>query len=151
MYAIEIQRTVSEPGHPEISLFGDSYDFVADPTLSTYGEDHSSFDSHVLHIGIEVQNGSDEIVGPITMALFDSHANTHSVYDYRYTAILPGQAHKFEIIVEVPRGYDTRLPAEEIMKGLQPVIEFRDSSGQWWSRRGLDPIQRLARGTHETP
>lgn len=91
-----------------------------------------------FRVQIEVINESRELVGPIVLGAY----NRKTGEDYGAVVlssdrpILPGKAAHYEIVVRARPG--------EHDPGA--VLSFRDSSGQWWTRRGYDPIDPVKFG-----
>lgn len=86
---------------------------------------------------IHVTNGSDEIIGPIALRLFDKRdgrdfGNIELVDD---DPIFPRTVATFSIAV---REGGSMAPL------LRARLTFRDSNGRWWSRSDYDPVQPLA-------
>lgn len=96
-------------------------------------------------------NGSNEIVGPFKLTFADKNTGVEPIQRIDAGAILPGQRRRFEVIVTVADELPEGLSADYMAPGLVPILEFRDSAGLWWVRRGIDPIEQLDRGAHELP
>lgn len=104
---------------------------------TAHGVTRMSAIARVHFANVNVHNRSAEIVGPISLRLYD--LATGLLYaDAEFWSdapILPEQREDFAIAVQAR----TDEPPQ-----LRTQLVFRDSSGRWWQRRDYEPIESLA-------
>lgn len=111
-------------------------------------------------VTIEVQNRSAEIVTDVFIYMVNSHLQqsagleAKSVAGLAFPVLFPYTSEDYTITIPLPEGsiVDPKDPRpEDLASGWIPVIEFRDSSGIWWARRGSARIRKVIRAADELP
>ncbi len=96
--------------------------------------------SPIMRAIVRVHNGSDEIMGPVKIQLWDiGHGRAYDRVTMPTGAIEPGKDYVVDMSV-----VNSHWPGQP---ALGMVIVFRDSSNRWWKRHGFEPIERV----HEDP
>jgi hypothetical protein len=88
-----------------------------------------------LTVKITLHNGSDELIGPFSIGVYDYESGKTAGGNMRMARrdpILPGETYSTSF------GVATRHSRGHLLRG---DIIFRDSSGTAWRRRGAEPIE----------
>lgn len=111
-------------------------------------------------VTVEVQNRSAEIITDVYIYLVNPHLDglgdreAKSVEVLAFAALFQTSAAEYSLSIPLPEGtvVDPRDPRpQELGSGWIPVVEFRDSSGVWWARRGPARIRKVVRSADELP
>lgn len=95
----------------------------------------------VIHVVVRVHNGSNELMGPVKVQLWDiGLRKPMERVTLTLDQIEPGSDDIGEMTV-----INEHAPAGEPGVGL--VLVYRDSSRRWWKRQEMEPIERI----HEDP
>lgn len=90
-----------------------------------------------LVVKITLHNGSDELIGPFSIGVYDYELDETTANSTRVSSrdpLLPGESYSTSIGVATEHGRGHLLRGD---------IVFRDSSGEVWRRRGAEPIEEL--------
>jgi len=82
---------------------------------------------------VEVHNRSDELIGPVRVRIKREGVSARS---NKTVAVIPILEPNSETRVYVGWTHGEKRPDHE------PVIDFRDASGQWWQRDAASPIRK---------
>lgn len=82
---------------------------------------------------IEVHNRSDELIGPVHIRIKRKEVSARS---NTTAAVIPVLEPESKAKVYVGWAHQAKRPNNE------PIIDFRDASGQWWRRDGALPIRK---------
>lgn len=83
---------------------------------------------HAQIVRVTVHNRSSEIISSIRVSLFDRRGSVELSPAHSRVVILPEETQDVEFVA----------PYEDAR--YEPEITFRDATGKYWSRRGVDPI-----------
>jgi hypothetical protein len=84
---------------------------------------------------ITVHNDSRELIGPYSIRLIDMETGLNVSNNIAVTpegALFPGGTMSWDFAAKVPHHYGVRIRGD---------IVFRDSSGNNWRRRNVEPIE----------
>ena len=102
------------------------------------GKTEQTVAADMLSTTVTVHNRSEEIVASWMVSLYDRSTGAPvggtGVGD-QSAAVLPGETRIVHIDVLAHEGYHPHIG---------PVVDFRDSSGRLWRRRGSEPIELVA-------
>lgn len=113
----------------------------------TFGEGLAHFDNsgggwtgdaEGLAVKITLHNGSDELIGPFSIGVYDYETGVTAGGNMRMARrdpLLPGETYSKSF------GVSTGHARGHLLRG---DIVFRDSSGTVWRRRGAEPIEEHA-------
>lgn len=93
----------------------------------------------LMLLTVTVHNGSDELIGPARVMPIDTGHDKAWGFSVPLGVIDPRGDGVVELTCSNPH-----YPGEP---GVSAVVIFRDSVGQWWSRKGSEPVERV----HEDP
>lgn len=110
-----------------------------------------------IRASVTVRNLSPEIITDVYLFFVNPHldGSVESISAQKHISeIIKPQGEATHTIV-IPylssRALHEEDAASDFMLGWDRVIEFRDSSGVWWRRLGVEPIQKLKRESRRPP
>lgn len=135
-----------EDGHPvdvrDTSVIYDA-GLLSNPTRDATGkETHETLELGQQLI-VTVHNSSAEILGGFTAAAVHRQSGESSKQGEWVDAVAPGEQVQMTFVIPAPGVDMMRTTAEEQARGWVASIQYRDSSGLWWSRIGADHIVKI--------
>lgn len=142
VYALLSESGMFRAGTPVLVFPRDKHWVAHDPGLINPDE---TFAVDVLRVCFDVQNDSDEVIllESFQLAYQDDSRSAQRVHSH---PIRPGKRLALEVDIEWPGDMSFDSEVAVALLGIVPFIEFRDSAGRLWSRRGFEPIKRLESG-----
>ena len=120
-----------------------SQGYLSNPTRDAVGNMVQDTRELGLQLIVTVHNNSSEILGGFTVAAVNIHNGESSEQGDWVDAVPPKDRVERTIVIPAP-GIDSKKTAPDAAAaGWVASIQYRDSSGIWWSRRGSDPIVKI--------